>query len=95
MTNRLKRAVNPGAEGDGKVAHAPETSGVGVGAGVAVAVGDGVAITGGVLLLLPPQDHKPATTIDRTINSDFFDSENRVTGRDSADPISTRAPKPF
>jgi hypothetical protein len=35
----------------GKFLHAPETTGVGVGAGVAVAVGDGVAITGGVLPL--------------------------------------------
>ena len=45
-------------------------AGVAVGSGVAV--GDGVAIEGGVLLPLPPQEHKPAATIDRTMNSSFF-----------------------
>src|SRR5689334_20226823 len=78
MTNRLRRAVNIGAEGSGNAAHAPITLGVAVGAGFAVgagvAVGDGVAIDSGVLLPLPPQDHnhKPPATIDRTMNSSLF-----------------------
>jgi hypothetical protein len=50
---------------------------LGVAVGDGVAVDDGVAIGGGVLLPLPPQEHKPAVTIDRTMNSSFFNSENR------------------